>query len=136
MDSIDLKRIGEEVVGLEEITVTKDIDIIDDHDEEWVDDRSKPEVEFDDEQHQSYEQDLTKLRVLEWLNEMTSDPKETSVLIQDVDRESKKYKKNERDDPSWAAQEGQLLIPASNLDLISGMRSTGCRWIFLSGEWG
>ena len=50
MDRIDLKRIGEEVVGLEEITVSQDIDIIDGHDEEWVDDRSKTEVEFDDEQ--------------------------------------------------------------------------------------
>ena len=80
-------------MGLEEITVSQDIDIIDDHDEELVDDRSKPEVEFDDEQQQSYEQDLTNLRVLEWLNEMTSDPKETSVTIQDRDRESKKYKK-------------------------------------------
>ena len=36
-----------------------------------------------------------------------------------------KYIKTERDDPSWAAQEEQLLIPASNLDLISGMQSTG-----------
>ena len=50
VDRIDLKRIGEEVVDLEEITVSQDIDIIDDHDEEWVDDRSKTEVEFDDEQ--------------------------------------------------------------------------------------
>ena len=56
---------------------------------------------------------------------MTSDPKETSVTIQDVDRESLKYLKTEREDPSWAAQQGQLLIPASNLDLTSGMRSTG-----------
>ena len=56
---------------------------------------------------------------------MTSDPKETSVTIQDVDRESIKYMKTERGDPSWAAQEGRLLIPASNLDLIPGMRSTG-----------
>ena len=55
---------------------------------------------------------------------MTSDPKETSVAIQDVDRESMKYIKTEKDDLSWAAQEGQLFIPASNLDLISGMRST------------
>ena len=52
---------------------------------------------------------------------MTSDPKETSVTIQDVDRESTKHKKTEREDPSWAAQEGRLLIPASNLDLISGI---------------
>ena len=34
-------------------------------------------------------------------------------------------KKTERDDLSWAAQEGQLLIPAQNLDLKSGMRATG-----------
>ena len=40
----------------------------------------------------------------------------------------------ERDDPSWAAQEGQLLIPASNLDLIPGMRSTGTSMdIFVRG---
>ena len=51
------------------------------------------------------------------------DPKETSVTIQDVDRGSMRYVKTERDDPSWAAQEGPLLIPASNLDLISGMQS-------------
>ena len=136
VDRIDLKKIGEEVVDLEEITVSQDIDINDDHDEEWVNDRSKPEVEFDDKQQQSYEQDLTNLRVLEWLNEMTSDPKETSVTIQDVGRESMKYMKTEREDPSWAAQEGRLLIPASNLDLISGMRSTGTSMDFFSGEWG
>ena len=125
VDRIDLKKIVEEVVGLESITVSQDIDIVDDHDQEWIEDRSKPEEDFDVEQSESYRDDLTNLRVLEWLNEMTSDPKETSVTIQDVDRESAKYIKTERDDPSWAAQEGQLLIPASNLDLISGMRSTG-----------
>ena len=114
----------EEVVGLQGITVSQDIDIVDDHDQEWIEERSKPEVEFDDEQQESYKKDLTNLRVLERLNEMTSDPKETNIKIQDVDRESTKYIKTERDDPSWAAQEGQLLIPASNLDLISGMRST------------
>ena len=121
VDRIDLKKIGEELVGLEEITVSQDIDIVDDHEDEWVDDRSKPEVEFDDEQQQSYEHYLTNLRVFEWLNEMTSDPKETSVTIQDVHRESIKYMKTEREYPSWAAQEGRLLIPASNLDLIPGM---------------
>ena len=30
-------------MGLEEITVSQDIDIVDDHDNEWVDHRSKPE---------------------------------------------------------------------------------------------
>ena len=134
VDRIELKKIVEEVVGLDEITVSQDIDIVNDHDDEWVDDRSKPEVEFDDEQQQSHEQDLTNLRVLEWLSEMTSDPKETSVTIQDVDRESMKYRKTEREDPSWAAQEGRLLIPTSNLDLISGMQSTGTSiYIFVRG---
>ena len=139
VDRIDLKNIVEELVGLEKITVSQDIDIVDDRDEEWIDDRSKPEVEFDDEQQQFYEKNLTNLRVLKWLNEMTSDPKEISVTIsvtiQDVDRESMKYIKTEKDDPSWAAQEGQLLIPASNLELISGMRSTGTSMdFFVRGE--
>ena len=131
---IDLKNIVEEVVGLEDITVSQDIDIVDDHDEEWIEDRSKSEVEFHDEQQQSYEQDLTNLRVYDWLNEMTSVPKETSVTIQDVDRESLKYRKNEREDPSWTAQEGRLLIPSSNRDLISCLRSTGTSMdIFVRG---
>ena len=43
VDRIDLKKIVEEVVGLEEITVSQDIDIVNNHDNEWVDDRSKPE---------------------------------------------------------------------------------------------
>ena len=63
---------------------------------------------------QSFEQELTNMRVSEWLNEMTSDQKETSVTIQDVDRKSKKYIQNDKEDPSWAAQERQLLIPGSN----------------------
>ena len=65
---------------------------------------------------------------------MTSDPKESSGTIQNVDRGSMKYIKTEKDDPFWAAQEGQLPIPASNLDLISGMRSTGTSMdIFVRG---
>ena len=69
VDRMELKKIVEELVGLEDKTVSQDIDVVDDRDEEWIDDRSKPEVEIDDEQQQSYEQDLTNLRVLEWLNE-------------------------------------------------------------------
>ena len=134
MDRIDLKKIVEEVVGLEDKTVSQDIDIVDDHNEEWIEDRSKPEVKFDDKQQQSYEQELTNLRVFEWLNGITSDPKETSVTIHDVGRESMKYRKTELEDPSWAAQEGRLLISAFNLDLISGMRSTGTSMdIFVRG---
>ena len=50
VDRIDLKKIVEDVVGLEDITVSHDIDRVDDPDEEWIEDRSKPEVEIDDEQ--------------------------------------------------------------------------------------
>ena len=107
-------------------------DIVDDRDEEWIDEWSEPEVEIEDEQQQSYEQDLMNLRVLEWLNGMTSDPKETSVTIQDIDRESMKYIKTETYDSSWA-----LLMPASNFDLISGMRSAGTSMdIFVRGSGG
>ena len=42
VDRIDLKKIVEEVVGLEEITVSQDIDIVDDHDDEWVTTGQKP----------------------------------------------------------------------------------------------
>ena len=45
-------------MGLEEIPASQDIDIVDDQDEEWIDDRSEPEVEFDDEQKQLYEQEI------------------------------------------------------------------------------
>ena len=55
LNRTDLKKIVEELVGLEETTLSQDIDIVDDRDEEWIDDRSKPEVEFDDEQQPSYD---------------------------------------------------------------------------------
>ena len=40
-------------MGLEEIPASQHIDIVDDQDKEWIDDRSKIEVEFDDEQQQT-----------------------------------------------------------------------------------
>ena len=50
VDRIDLKRRLEELVGLEEIPASQDIDNVNDQDKEWIDDQSKPEREFDDEQ--------------------------------------------------------------------------------------
>ena len=44
------------------------------------------------------------------------------------------YIKNDKPDPSWAAQEGPMLNPASNLNLISGMRSArSSMYIFVRG---
>ena len=42
MDRIDLKKIMEDVVCLEEIRASQDIDIVDDQDKEGIDDRSQP----------------------------------------------------------------------------------------------
>ena len=50
--------------------MSQDMDIVDDRDEEWIDNRSKPELEFDDQQKQSHKQILTNLRILEWLKEI------------------------------------------------------------------
>ena len=47
------KKKIEDHVGLEGLTVSQELNIVDDQDKEWIDDRSKPEIEFDDEQQQS-----------------------------------------------------------------------------------
>ena len=65
VDRTNLKKIVEDRMGLEEITVSEDIDIVDEQDKEWIDDRSKPEVDFDNEHWQSYEQQLTNLFISE-----------------------------------------------------------------------
>ena len=52
---IDLKKITEDLVGLKEITVSQDIDIVDDQEKNLTDDLSKPEVEFDDKQQRIHE---------------------------------------------------------------------------------
>ena len=41
VDRIHLKKIVDELVGLEEIPASQSIDIMDDQDKEWIDDRSK-----------------------------------------------------------------------------------------------
>ena len=48
MKRIDLKKIVEDLVGLEEIPVSQEKAIVDDQDKEWIHDQSKPEEEFDD----------------------------------------------------------------------------------------
>ena len=114
--------------------MSKEVDIADYQDNEWLEDRSKSELEVDDELQQSYEQELTNLLVLKWLNEMTTEPKETNLRMQDVDCGSLVYHKNDRQESSWAAQEGPMLIPPSNLHLTPYRRSTGTS-IDVSG-WG
>ena len=63
-DKIDLERKIEDLMGLEEITVSQEVDIVDDQENEWLDDWLKLKVEFDGKQQQSYKKDLKNLWVL------------------------------------------------------------------------
>ena len=58
------KKKIEDHVGLEGLTVSQELNIVDDQDKEWIDDRSKPEIEFDD--------------------DLTTEPKESSLTIQNM----------------------------------------------------
>ena len=77
IDRIVLSDMMESMVGLDKLAVQKDIDLVNDMDQDWIDDRSEPEVEFEPEVEQTHEQELTNLRVLEWLHGLPADPKET-----------------------------------------------------------
>ena len=49
----------ESLVGLDEIAVPEEIDLVNDMDQDWIDDRSEPEVEFEPKVEQTREQELT-----------------------------------------------------------------------------
>ena len=43
-------------MGLDEIAVPREIDLVNDMDQDWIDDRSEPEIEFEPEVDQTHEQ--------------------------------------------------------------------------------
>ena len=45
-------------------------------------------MEFELETEQMHDQELTNLRVLEWLHDLPADPKKTTLTIQGVDQNS------------------------------------------------
>ena len=103
-------------------------------DQDWIDDRSEPEVEFKPEVEQTHERELTNLRVLEWLHDLPADPKETILTIQDVDKDGIKYVSHDKTESIWVAPDGPLRVPQSNLDLLDFGRSTGTSMdIFVRG---
>ena len=55
------------LVGLEKVVVPQMIDLVNDTKQDWIDDCSEPEVEFEPETEQMHDQELTNLRILEWL---------------------------------------------------------------------
>ena len=68
---------------------------------------------------------LTNLRVLEWLHDLPTDPKETILTIQDVDKDGIKYFSHDNTESNWVAPDGPLRVSQSNLDLLEFGRSTG-----------
>ena len=121
IDRIVLTDMMNSLVGMDVVAVPKEIDM----DQDWIDDRSEPEVEFEPEEEQTHEQELTNLRVLEWLHDLQEDPKETILTIQDVNKDGIKYVSHDNTESNWVAPDGPLRVPQSNLDLFNFGRSTG-----------
>ena len=124
IDRIVLSDMMDSLVGLDEEAVPKDIDLVNDMDQDWINDRSEPEVEFVPEAEQTHEQELTNLRVLEWLHDLRADPKETILTIQDVDKDGIKYVSHDNTESNWVAPDCPLRVPQSNIDLLDFGRST------------
>ena len=60
------------IMGLDGVVVPQEIDLVNDTEEDWIDDCSEPEVEFEPETEQMHEQELKNLQVLEWLHDLPS----------------------------------------------------------------
>ena len=118
IDRIVLSDMMESLVGLDEVAVPREIDLVNDMDQDWIDDRSEPEVEFKPDVDQTHEQELTNLRVLEGLHDLPADPKETILTSQDVDKDGIKHVSHDKTESNWVAPDGPLRVPQSNLDLL------------------
>ena len=118
INRIVLNDMMESLVELDEVAVPREIDLVNDMDQDWIDDRTEPEIDFEPEVEQTREQELTNLRVLEWLHALPADPKETILTIQDVDKDVIKYVSHDKTESNWVAPDGPLRVPQSNLDLL------------------
>ena len=136
IDRIVLSDLMDSLVGLDEVAVPREIDLVNDMDQDWIDDRSEQEVEFKPEVDQTHEQELTNLRVLEWLHDLPTDTKETILTIQDVDKDGIKYVSHDNTESIWVAPDGPLRVSQSNLDLLVFVRSTGTTMDIFVREWG
>ena len=122
------------LVGLHKVVVRQEIDLVNDTEQDWIDDCSEPEVKFEAETELMHEQELTNLRILEWLHDLPADPKETILTIQGVDHHSIKYISHDKTESNWVAPDGPLRVPECNLDLLNFGRSTGTSMdIFVRG---
>ena len=63
IDRIVLSNMMESLVGLDEVAVPQEIDLVNDMDQDWIDDRSEPEVEFEPEVEQTHEHAYQGIRL-------------------------------------------------------------------------
>ena len=134
VDRIGVSGMMDSLVGLDKVPMLEEIDLFNDMDQDWIDDRSEPEVEFEPEAEQTHEQELTNLRVLEWLHDLPKDSKETILTIQDADKDGIKHFNHDNTESNWVAPDGPLRVPQSNLDRLDFGRSTGTSMdIFVRG---
>ena len=71
-----------------------------------------------------HENDLTNLRVLEWHYNLTANPKETLLVIQEVGQISIDYISHDNTESNWVAPNGPSRGPEFNHDLIDSGRLT------------
>ena len=72
--------------------------------------------------------------MLERLHDLPTDPKETILTIQDVDKDGIRHVSHDNTESNWVAPDGPLRVPQSNLDLQDCGRSTGTSMnIFVRG---
>ena len=57
VDSIVLSDVADSIVGVDERVVSQEIELINDTDQDWIDDRSEPELEFEPEVKQMHEKE-------------------------------------------------------------------------------
>ena len=117
IDRTVLGDMMESLVGLDEVAVPREIDLVNDMDQDWIEDRFEPDVEFEPEVDQTHEQELTNLLLLEWLNDLPAGHKQTILTIQDVDKDGIKYVSHDNTESNWVAPDDPLRVPQSNLDL-------------------
>ena len=118
VDRIVFSDMMDSPLGLDEVVVPQEIDLVNDTEQDWIDGCSGPEVEFEPEMEQMHEQELANRRVLEWLHDLPADPKETILTIQNVDQNSIKYISHDNTESNWVAPDGLLRVPVTNLDLL------------------
>ena len=107
------------VKGWDDIMISQDLDLFDDIESDWIDDRSEPEIKFKPEVEQLHGKELRPLRELKWLHDLPADPKETNLTIQDAYLSSINYINHDNTESNWIALDAPLCVPESNLDLLN-----------------